>query len=280
MKKKHKHEEPSQKPQAAPTFRPLEEKLKQLAAQKRAEEKAKQEAAAAATKAVVTKSTPNKKGAAPPPRTTSSSREPPRPSSLTADERKELDSMSRDDEFFFQRLMSGVRPLDESKTGRVTTAREVKARKPDVVVAAELARKSDDEVRDHLMDLVEGAARFEVSDDGRRLEGRRLDLGTSTFRRLRLGELPIDARLDLHGKSAVEAREALDLFLREKRARRDRVVLVIHGRGDHSPAQVGVLRGEIAAWLSQGRSSQHVAAFATARADDGGEGALYVLLRT
>ncbi len=56
-------------------------------------------------------------------------------------------------------------------------------------------------------------------------------------------------------------------------------MLVIHGRGDHSPAGVGVLRGEIAAWLSQGRSSQHVAAFATAIADDGGDGALYVLLR-
>jgi DNA-nicking Smr family endonuclease len=40
-----------------------------------------------------------------------------------------------------------------------------------------------------------------------------------------------------------------------------------------------VLRGEIAAWLSQGASSRHVAAFATARASDGGEGAVYVLLR-
>jgi DNA-nicking Smr family endonuclease len=39
------------------------------------------------------------------------------------------------------------------------------------------------------------------------------------------------------------------------------------------------LRGEIAAWLSQGRASHHVAAFATACPDDGGEGALYVLIR-
>ena len=65
----------------------------------------------------------------------------------------------------------------------------------------------------------------------------------------------------------------------ERRTRRDRVVLVIHGRGDHSPAGIGVLRGEIAAWLSQGRASQHVAAFATAHKEEGGEGALYVLLR-
>jgi DNA-nicking Smr family endonuclease len=42
---------------------------------------------------------------------------------------------------------------------------------------------------------------------------------------------------------------------------------------------LGVLRGEISAWLSQGASSEHVAAFATARSGDGGSGAVYVLLR-
>jgi DNA-nicking Smr family endonuclease len=40
-----------------------------------------------------------------------------------------------------------------------------------------------------------------------------------------------------------------------------------------------VLRGEMAAWLSQGEASRSVAAFATAANEDGGEGALYVLLR-
>jgi DNA-nicking Smr family endonuclease len=63
------------------------------------------------------------------------------------------------------------------------------------------------------------------------------------------------------------------------RARGERCVLVIHGKGEHSPQGMGVLRGEIAAWLSQGPSSQHVAAFVSARAQDGGDGAVYVLLR-
>jgi DNA-nicking Smr family endonuclease len=56
-------------------------------------------------------------------------------------------------------------------------------------------------------------------------------------------------------------------------------VLVVHGKGQHSPRGMGVLRGEIAAWLSQGASSEHVAAFATSSVADGGEGAVYVLLR-
>jgi DNA-nicking Smr family endonuclease len=88
----------------------------------------------------------------------------------------------------------------------------------------------------------------------------------------------IDARIDLHGQSAASAPKALERFLTEQRTRGERCVLVIHGKGDHSPGQVGILRGEMAAWLSQGAASAHVAAFATARDADGGEGAVYVLL--
>jgi DNA-nicking Smr family endonuclease len=68
-------------------------------------------------------------------------------------------------------------------------------------------------------------------------------------------------------------------FLRDKRARGERCVLVIHGRGTHSPGGTGILRGEVAAWLSQGAASEHVSAFATAADGDGGQGAVYVMLR-
>ena len=82
------------------------------------------------------------------------------------------------------------------------------------------------------------------------------------------GMLPIDGRLDLHGLTAEQAQERVVEFLRTMRSRNERCVLVIHGKGDHS-AGAGVLRGEIAAWLSQGRAHEHVLAFATARDDDG-----------
>jgi DNA-nicking Smr family endonuclease len=67
--------------------------------------------------------------------------------------------------------------------------------------------------------------------------------------------------------------------LKKVRSRGEHCVIVIHGKGVHSPQGAGVLRGEIGAWLSQGKASEHVAAFATATAKDGGEGAVYVLLR-
>ncbi len=181
----------------------------------------------------------------------------------------------------FHRMMSGVKPLDEAKAQRLPKALDVKLERTRVTQAdlAERAKTEAEQVHEHLRQLVDGASRFEVIDDGKRVEGRRVDLAPQVLRSLRRGAVPVDARLDLHGKSEGEAREELTTFLREKRARGERCVLVIHGKGEHSPKGVGVLRGEIAAWLSQGRASEYVGAFVTALADDGGEGAVYVLLR-
>jgi len=180
-----------------------------------------------------------------------------------------------DDELTFHRMMSGVTPLDRGVKARLPRASDVGSR------AAEVKARAVDEAEkalDHLHSLVEDVARFEVSDDGKRVEGRRVDVPPDLVRSLRRGLLPIDGRLDLHGMTLAGAQEALVGFLRSMRGRHERCVLVIHGKGERF-AVGGVLRGEISAWLSQGRAREHVAAFATARDDDGGEGAVYVALR-
>lgn len=186
-----------------------------------------------------------------------------------------------DDALLFHRLFSGVRPLDRppGRLPKERLHRSDSAQRAATRLGPDAARADADAVHEHLRALVEGGVRFEVADDGQRVEGRRLDLPLDALRRLRRGLLPIDSRLDLHGMRVREARGQLDLFLRTMRARKERCVLVIHGKGEHSPQGIGVLRGEIAAWLSQGPSSQHVAAFVTATEHDGGEGAVYVLLR-
>jgi DNA-nicking Smr family endonuclease len=185
---------------------------------------------------------------------------------------------AEDEALLLARMFAGVTPLDRSRAPR--------HRSPDERVdpnrarrAAEQAQREADAVHARLKALVEDTARFEVADDGTHVEGRRVDLPVDALRRLRRGALPVDARLDLHGLTAERAHQELAAFLRTTRARGERCVLVIHGKGDHSPGGVGVLRGEIAAWLSQGSASDQVAAFATARPDDGGAGAVYVLLR-
>ena len=188
-----------------------------------------------------------------------------------------------EDELTFHRMMSGVTPL-EGRSQRVNVAGEARIEATRVKPAdlRAKARQEAADVLDHLHHLVDDAVRFEVSDDGQRVEGRRLDVPPSLVRELRRGAVPVDARLDLHGLGAEAARGKLLEVLAQMRTRGERCVLVIHGKGEHSPGLAGspgVLRGEIAAWLSQGRAREHVAAFATAHADDGGEGAVYVALR-
>ncbi len=185
-----------------------------------------------------------------------------------------------DDARLLRRAYSGVSPLDRSKGRRPRNPLEPapgggKAQAPEGAASG----NDDAAVHERLRVLVLGQTPFEVTDEGDRVEGRRTDVPLDVLRRLRRGHFPIDARLDLHGMVAQEARARVGAFLRAMRERHERTVLVIHGKGDHSPMGVGVLRGEISAWLSQGASSEHVAAFSTARDSDGGPGAVYVLLR-
>lgn len=203
----------------------------------------------------------------------------PAPRPKTPPPAKVTASTPEDEALQFHRLFGGVQPLDRSR-GRVPKSR---GERSEGAVAAPAqaaadARAEVDAVHRRLSELAEGA-RFEVSDDGRHVEGRRTDLPLDMLRRLRRGLQPIDARIDLHGMGVELARVELESFLGVTRARGERCVLVIHGKGEHSPHGVGVLRGEMSAWLSQGPSSRHIAAFASANERDGGDGAVYVLLR-
>jgi hypothetical protein len=90
------------------------------------------------------------------------------------------------------------------------------------------------------------------------------------------GSCQIEARLDLHGMTRVEAHRALAEFVRAARAAGRRVLLVITGRGT-GPS--GVLRSSVPRWLDESELRQQIQAVAAARPRHGGAGALYVLLR-
>lgn len=96
------------------------------------------------------------------------------------------------------------------------------------------------------------------------------------LRRLRRGQMPIEAETDLHGMRAREAEALLKAFLRECRDQRLRCVRVIHGKGYGSRGGHAVLKWEVDRWL---RRDDGVVAFCTAQPRDGGTGAVYVLLK-
>jgi len=89
------------------------------------------------------------------------------------------------------------------------------------------------------------------------------------------GQWAIQSQIDLHGLRRDEARESLQAFLRLSRRLGHRCVRVVHGKGLGSPGKAPVLKSRVRAWLIQSRA---VLAFVQARASQGGNGAVVVLL--
>lgn len=97
------------------------------------------------------------------------------------------------------------------------------------------------------------------------------------LQRLRRGQLDIGAELDMHGMTASMARSSLMEFIALCRDRHTRCARIIHGKGYGSGGAAPVLKNRLNSWLRQHRE---VLAFSSATRQDGGAGALYVLLRS
>jgi len=83
--------------------------------------------------------------------------------------------------------------------------------------------------------------------------------------------------IDLHGMNRDEARRALAEFLAESLHHGTRCVRVVHGKGLRSPQKTSILRQLVRGWLAQ---RDEVLAYCQAKPQDGGEGAVIVLLKT
>ncbi len=179
-------------------------------------------------------------------------------------------SAEEDEAEFFRRSVGAV--------DRVARGPKVVTSGPPPTDAIKL-RREDDEVLEELALLVAGDGPFQLTRDAGLVQGSVNGLDARILRRLRAGEWAVQGVLDLHGMLRAEAKPAVEKFITTSRRAEKRCVLVVHGRGLHSESQVPVLKEEVPLWLSQGRLSRDVLAFCTARPEDGGQGALYVLLR-
>jgi len=95
------------------------------------------------------------------------------------------------------------------------------------------------------------------------------------LKKLRLGKIPIEDELDLHGYRVEQARQTLGDFLNHCREHGLRCVRIIHGKG-LSSQQPPILKGKTRHWLQQ---RDDVLAFCPAHRTGGGDGAVYVLLK-
>lgn len=109
-------------------------------------------------------------------------------------------------------------------------------------------------------------------------------LGRRLRQRVARGREPIDARLDLHGLTQVEAHAELLRFLRRAQADGAKVALIVTGKGTRrggnaAATERGVLKRQVPMWLALPEFRPLVVGFEDAHAGHGGQGALYVRLR-
>ena len=166
--------------------------------------------------------------------------------------------------------MAGVTPLPKDPRGRVE--------KPQLTPKP-LYPTDDYEALADLRDLVEGRGEFTIQYTDEYMEGLAPGVDRRLAQRLHRGDYAVQAHIDLHGHTVEEAKVAVERFVTDAYAAGQRCVLLIHGRGRNSKDNRPVLKEQVRIWLSHGRLSRLVLAFATAPLTNGGAGAVYVLLR-
>jgi len=134
-----------------------------------------------------------------------------------------------------------------------------------------------DERRALVESLLVGISDETGPDTGEELAFLREGLASDVLRKLRRGKWVIQDHLDLHGSTSDQAREMVVIFLNENLARGHRCERIVHGKGLGSKNREPVLKKKVAKWLAQ---RQEVLAYCQAKQQDGGAGALLVLLKS
>jgi len=163
----------------------------------------------------------------------------------------------------FKQAINDVRPIPQDKVSPYRTKKK----------AVPTKRIEDDQ---DVMDSLLSDHVSEEIESGEELLFQRPGIQNNVMRKLRKGQYSIEAQLDLHRMIVPEARESLVDFLVTSRKQGLRCVRVIHGKGLGSPGKLPVLKGMVNSWLKQ---RDDVLAFCSAPRQDGGTGAVYILLK-
>ncbi|QIR14519.1 DNA endonuclease SmrA [Shewanella aestuarii] len=98
----------------------------------------------------------------------------------------------------------------------------------------------------------------------------------AVFKHLRLGKYDIKTILDVHQYSLYQARHSIINCILGAYERGERNILIIHGKGFHSKPYAGLMKSAVCDWLTR---IEQVAAFHSATPEQGGSGALFVMLK-
>ncbi len=173
-------------------------------------------------------------------------------------------SDENDDSIFFD-AMSDVKNLQGK-------GREIVPEKPKPNLAPV-------EVGNPLQDIIAGKLEFAVHNTDQYVEGHVVGLDLMTLGKLQARQYSPEAHIDLHGLNAEQSYNNLVAFFRNSYHRGLRTVLVVTGKGKNSFNGTPILRTKVQEWFTKDPFKRVVLAFCSAKEEDGGAGALYVLIR-
>ena len=171
-----------------------------------------------------------------------------------------------DEEALLRDALKGVAPLRDS--GKADLQRPLPAPIP-----VQALRDDAQVLQASLSDQLPMEVGLET---GEELVFLRNGLSNLILKKLRRGFWATQDHLDLHGLRSEEARALLVSFLNDALKHGLRCVRIVHGKGLRSRNAEPVLKRKVGNWLGQ---RDEVLAFVQARAEDGGGGAVMVLLK-
>jgi DNA-nicking Smr family endonuclease len=136
----------------------------------------------------------------------------------------------------------------------------------------------EEEGRKLMQATIDGDSPMEIPDHPEYIEGWIGVAGKRLLPRLRNGYYSIQGQIDLHGLSREEAQKEVEEYIINMSRFHSCCIKIIHGRGINSPADRATLKESLQHLLCTRKMSRHVVAYASAQFNDGGVGAVYVLL--
>ncbi|MGD8558908.1 MAG: Smr/MutS family protein [Gammaproteobacteria bacterium] len=175
------------------------------------------------------------------------------------------DSESSDDDNdddLFRQLMGGVKPLSQDKIDPDSAPKPRKTKRSDQQAPKPMAFTEREYLAPVAADAVLSFARSGVQQ--------------KIISKLKKGQFVVERKIDLHGSTIEQAGAKLQHALDMAHAHQERCLLVVHGRGKGSFDNKPAIKTHVNQWL---RDSDNVIAFHSAPTQQGGTGAVFVLLR-
>lgn len=183
-------------------------------------------------------------------------------------EQQRLQAENRPD--LFQQAMQGVTPIAQDPATAVIPTRR-RPPKPDAQTLARRAAALGQDGSASMAELSDTQALLNPVASEAFLSFRQATLQHRIFDQLKTGKLRWYEAVDLHGCSIEQARTAVLELIDIAKAANQNVVKIVHGKGPQA-----ILKTCVNGWLRQHRE---VLAFVSAPSEQGGTGAVLVLLK-